>query len=78
MRRYQFVVGVSLSALEETLNRLVSQEPGLKLNQVFYAHGTGFVAAVERSESPPASKPTEGLKQPEAPKSKPRSQKKSG
>ena len=51
MQKYQFVVGVSLSALEEELNRLVNYEPSLKLIQVIFAVGTGFVAIVERSES---------------------------
>jgi len=47
MAKYQFIVGVSLAALEEQVNRIVSEEPKIKLNQVFYAQGTGFVAVVE-------------------------------
>ena len=50
MPRYQFVVGVSTAALEEELNRLVIDEPCLKLIQVVYAMGTGFVAVVEHTE----------------------------
>jgi hypothetical protein len=49
MRKYQFVVGVSLAALEEEVNRLVNDEPALRLIQVLYAVGSGFVAIMERS-----------------------------
>ncbi len=48
MQRYQFIVGVSLPALEEEVNRIVNDELFAKLNQVFYAPGTGFVGIVER------------------------------
>jgi hypothetical protein len=51
MPKYRFHVTVSLSALEEELNRVVSDEPYLKLNQVFYAQGLGFVAVVERAKN---------------------------
>jgi hypothetical protein len=47
MTKYQFIVGVSLAALEEQVNRIVRDEPEIKLNQVFYAQGTGFVAVLE-------------------------------
>jgi len=47
MRKYQFVVGVSLPVLEDEVDRLVQDEPGLKLIQVLYAAGSGFVAVVE-------------------------------
>jgi hypothetical protein len=50
MRKYQFIVGVSLSALEEEVNRVVNDEQSAKLNQVFYAQGTGFVGVIERPE----------------------------
>jgi hypothetical protein len=50
MRRYQFVVGVSLSALEAELSQIMNNEPGLVLREFTYAQGTGFVAVVERSE----------------------------
>jgi hypothetical protein len=51
MGRYQFVVGVSLAALEEEVNRLVQDDPGLKLIQVLYAVGSGFTAIIERDAS---------------------------
>jgi hypothetical protein len=51
MLRYQFIVGVTLSALEEELNQVVNNEHSAKLNQVFYAQGIGFVAVVEHLES---------------------------
>ena len=51
MQRYQFLVGVSVPALEEEVNRIVNDERSAKLNQVFYAPGTGFVGVVERLES---------------------------
>ncbi|GEM_PF-7026923 len=51
MLRYQFIVGVSLPALEENLNRIAVSEPSLKLIQIMYVHGTGFVAVVERSDN---------------------------
>lgn len=50
MPRYEFIIGVSLSMLEQELNRRVASDPCLALNQVMYAPGTGFVAVVERSE----------------------------
>ena len=48
MRRYQFVVGVSLAALEEDLERTAGDDVSIALVQVFYAVGTGFVAVLER------------------------------
>jgi len=51
MRRYQFVVGMTLAALEEEVNRIVNNEPSTKLIQVFYAQGTGFVGVVEYLEN---------------------------
>jgi hypothetical protein len=48
MRRYQFVVGVSLAALDEELDRTAGDDPSIALAQVFYAAGTGFVAVLER------------------------------
>ncbi len=51
MRRYQFIVGVSLAALEAELNRIANDEDFVELRQVFYVQGTGFVAAVERLEN---------------------------
>jgi hypothetical protein len=50
MPKYQFIVGVSLAALEADLNRIVQEEPSLKLHQVMYAPGTGFVAVLEHVE----------------------------
>jgi hypothetical protein len=50
MHRYQFVIGVSLSALEAELNRIVKEEPFLALRGFTFAHGIGFIAVVERSE----------------------------
>jgi hypothetical protein len=50
MRKYQFVVGVSLAALEEEVNRLVSEEPGLRLIQVLQVMGSGLVAVVEHAD----------------------------
>ncbi len=50
MQRYQFVVGVSLSALDAELNRIVKEDPCLVLRGFTYAQGTGFVAVMERSE----------------------------
>ncbi len=49
-RRYRFIVAVSLSALEEEVNRVAEAEPCLKLNQVLYVMGSGYVAVMERSE----------------------------
>jgi len=49
MPKYQFIVGVSLGALEGNLNQIAADAPNLKLNQVFFAQGTGFVAVVEHS-----------------------------
>jgi hypothetical protein len=66
MQRYQFVVGASVTALEEAVNRIVSDEPCLKLSHVIYAQGTGFVAVVERLESAKVAQ-TQGKKQPEKP-----------
>ncbi len=66
MPRYQFVVGVSVTALEESVNHIVSDEPCLKLNHVLYAQGTGFIAVVERPEGAKASQ-TEEIKQSEKP-----------
>ena len=51
MPRYQFIVGVSLSALEEQVNQLVNDEGSAKLTQVLYAQGTGFVGVVEHAEN---------------------------
>jgi hypothetical protein len=67
MRRYKFVVGVNLSALEEELNRIAEDEQSVSLNQVLHAQGTGFVgvleypgshsgALVERAQEPPRPK----------------------
>jgi hypothetical protein len=50
MRRYQFVPGVSLGALEEEVNRLVNEEPSLKLIQVLQVMGSGLVAVMERPD----------------------------
>ena len=72
MPRYQFLVGVSLTALEEELNRMVSGEPSLKLHQVLYIQGTGFVAVVEHSESAKKGLRTEQREQPEEPNKNPR------
>lgn len=47
MSRYKFIVGVTLAALEEELNRIVAKDPRTKLIQVFYAQGAGYVAVVE-------------------------------
>jgi hypothetical protein len=57
MPKYQFVVGVSLAALEADLNRIVQEEPSLKLHQIMYAQGTGFVAVVERAEGVEVGQP---------------------
>lgn len=46
-KKYQFVIGVNLPALEDDLNRLAVDEAGFKLNQVFYVQGTGFIGVVE-------------------------------
>jgi len=66
MQRYQFVVGASITALEEAVNRIVSEEPCLKLNHVIYAQGTGFVAVIEHPENARTPQ-TEGIKQQEKP-----------
>jgi hypothetical protein len=50
MSRYRFIVGVSVAALESEVNRLVEDDPGLNLKQVFLAPGTGFVAVLEDCE----------------------------
>ena len=74
MRKYLFVVGVSLPQLEEEVNRLVNDEPSLKLIQVIYAAGTGFVGIVEHSESAgapqqePPKRPVEPVKSRKSPK----------
>lgn len=47
-RRYRFLVGVTLAALEDDLNQVVTADPSLAVVQVFYAAGTGYVALVER------------------------------
>jgi hypothetical protein len=57
MPKYQFVVGVSLAALQADLNRIVQEEPSLQLHQVMYAPGTGFVAVVERTEGVEVGQP---------------------
>ena len=54
-RRYQFVVSVSLAALEEDLNRAVGDDPSIALVQVFYAAGTGFIAVLERGGQSPGA-----------------------
>jgi hypothetical protein len=51
MRKYQFVVGVSLPALEEALNRIAEGEHSVSLNQVLHAPGTGFVAVLEHADN---------------------------
>ncbi|MBS0423445.1 MAG: hypothetical protein JSR71_03235 [Proteobacteria bacterium] len=48
MSRYQFIVGVSLAALEQELNQKMNDQPCLRLSQIFYAQGTGFVAVTEK------------------------------
>ncbi len=57
MPRYQFVTGISLSLLEEEINRMVAEEPGLALNQVLQVPGAGFVGVVERDISAPLAQP---------------------
>lgn len=47
MRRYQFVVGMTISALEDELNRIMNDDPSTKLIQVLYAQGTGFIGIIE-------------------------------
>lgn len=47
LRRYRFIVGVTLAALEDDVNRVVHDDPRLCLFQVFYATGTGFVGVLE-------------------------------
>lgn len=49
-KRYRFIAAATLYALEEELDRLVGDEPGLKLIQVLYAAGTGFVGVIESHE----------------------------
>jgi hypothetical protein len=53
-RRYQFLIAPTLLALEDEVNRLVSDDPYLQVIQILSAVGTGFVAVVER---PPSSPP---------------------
>lgn len=48
--KYRFIAAATLYALEEELDRLVREEPGLKLIQVLYAAGTGFVGVIERHD----------------------------
>lgn len=48
-RKYQFVVGVNLATLETDVNRLVAERPGMKLNQVLYVQGTGFIGVMEHA-----------------------------
>ena len=73
MLKYQFVVGVSLAALEQEVKRLVNDEPALKLIQVLYAVGSGFVAIMERSAASgeprqePAAEPVAVGKSPKKP-----------
>jgi len=47
MTRYRFIVGATLAALEQDLNRIADAEPDIELRQVLLAQGTGFVAVVE-------------------------------
>lgn len=51
MTQYQFVTGISLAALQDEVNRIASEEPGLTLNQVLHVPGAGFVAVIERDMS---------------------------
>jgi hypothetical protein len=53
VRRYRFIVGVSLAALDDELDRVAGEDEEVALAQVFYAPGTGFVAVLERREHPP-------------------------
>jgi hypothetical protein len=50
MRAYQFIVGVSLSALEKELNQVANHKDFVGLNQVLHVQGIGFIAVVERME----------------------------
>jgi len=45
--KYRFVVGVNLVTLEADVNRLASDSPCLKLNQLLYVQGTGFIGVME-------------------------------
>jgi hypothetical protein len=47
MSRYRFIVGATLAALEQELNRVVDNDPEIELRQVLLAPGTGFVAVIE-------------------------------
>jgi len=49
MPRYHFVVGVTLGALDVEVNRITADR-AVTLNQVLYAHGTGFVGVLEYPE----------------------------
>lgn len=49
-KKYRFVVGVSLAALEQDLNRMVEDESVFELRQVLYAQGTGFIAVIEHAD----------------------------
>ena len=62
MDKYQFIVGMSVPALEVEINRLVSGDTDLHLRQVLFAQGTGFIAIVERTgeHPPPAEAPKKG------------------
>lgn len=46
MKKYKFIVGVSILALDEDLNRFLQDSPEHEVFEIFYAQGTGFVAVL--------------------------------
>jgi len=47
MRGCKLLLAVTLPALEQEINRMLSEERSARLLQAFFVHGTGFIGAVE-------------------------------
>ncbi|WP_211441257.1 hypothetical protein [Collimonas humicola] len=47
--KYRFVVGVNLATFETDVNRLAADSPCLKLNQLLYVQGIGFIGVMENA-----------------------------
>jgi len=55
MTRYRLLLGVTYLALEDEINRMVSDDRSAKLVNAFFAQGTGFIGVLqhEGAEAPP-------------------------
>jgi hypothetical protein len=53
MTRYKLLLGVTFAALEDEINRMVSDDSSAELINAFFAQGTGFIGAMEYEGAEP-------------------------